>query len=109
MSDIIIIVISTAVTTSVLFLGILYLAYIWKIKPEFELKIAKAAQEIEDRVKEGVLSAGTELLPEFGEEVTKGFTRALPQWPATEMSKVAKTGVNLFEESLSTFMGTKKK
>ncbi len=107
MQETILIVISTAILTSMITLFSVYVLYIRKIKPGLDVQIAKAGDELEERVKAGVVSAGRELLPEFRDKVTEGFTRALAEWPSSEMTKMAKTGANLVEEGLNTLLGKK--
>ncbi len=107
MQQIVLIVIFTAVTTSVAMLTVGYLVYVKKLKPDLEARLGKVGDEVEERVRAGVLSAGQELLPEFRDKVTEGFTRALAEWPASEVTRMARTGANLVEDGLNSLFRKK--
>lgn len=108
MQGTILIVVSTALLTSVLTLVFGYVLYVYKLKPGMKQELARAGDELEERVRRGVVSAGKELLPEFREKVTEGFTRAIADFPTSEMTRMARSGASLVEEGLSTLLGKKK-
>lgn len=108
MQETIWIILGTSVATAVITALCIYFVYAVKIKPDVEKKLEKAGDEVEERVRQGVLKAGEELLPKFREKVTEGFTRALAEWPTSEMTRMARTGANLVEEGLSTLLGKKR-
>lgn len=108
MQETILLIIATAVLTAILTVGLMALYYHKYLNREIDRKLDHAAEEMEARVKQGVLSAGEELLPQFRDKVTEGFLRALSDWPSSEFTKVAKTGASLVEEGLSTIFGKRR-
>ena len=108
MQDTILIVIITALVTSLTTLALAYLLYRAKLKHELEASIKRLGDTLEERVHDGVLRAGDELLPKFRDKVTEGFTKALAEWPTSEVTRMARSGANLVEEGLNTIFGKKR-
>ena len=67
--------------------------------------MSELADMMQERVKLGALEAGEALLPRFREQVTEGFKRALREWSTGDLRNKAKTGMSLFEESLTSLLG----
>lgn len=109
MQQTILLIIGTAVVTALITLAAVYLLYLYRIRPELERQMKAAGDTMEERVRQGVLSAGEELLPKFREKVTEGFSRALADWPSSEVTRFARTGANLVGEGLNTLLGGKKR
>ncbi len=100
-----------ALLGGVLTLGLAYALYrIWGER-KLDAELLLIQNEFEKRVKNGVLAAGRELLPEFRKEVTAGFQDALQQSHAAglaeDAAKVVTGAAGLFESSLSNLFGLK--
>ena len=101
-----ILILATALLSSVLTL-LLALA-LWQafLKKRLEAKLEEAASLLRERVKEGVTEAGRDLLPAFRQEVEAGFRDALTGGIAVSLidktaGTVLRKGVSLVEQGLN--------
>ncbi len=108
MPEIILVVVATSVLTALCTAVFVLWFYNRKIRPQLEAQLEQAGETMQARVRQGVLDAGEELLPKFREKVTEGFTRALAEWPSSEMTRMARSGANLVGEGLNTLLGKKR-
>ena len=103
------IVLATAVLTSVTTLVMAYMFYVLFVRRRMEKRMQELAAIVQERVKQGAIEAGSELLPRFREQVTEGFKRALGEWSTNDFRKMTKTGMGMVEESLSSLLGSKER
>lgn len=89
-------------------------AFIWfrlKLKAELDTEMKKIQAEFEQRVKQGVLAAGEELLPQLREQVSLGFQDALAKSQAAGLVEGAagavSLGADILGTGLSAFLGIK--
>jgi hypothetical protein len=107
MSISILMLVSTAVLTSLVTLGLAWLLYETRLRPRLESRIEEMADLLEARVHKGVKDAGVELLPAFQERVAAGFRDAMTSLPEKSATTIAKAGANLIGEGLNTLFGRK--
>lgn len=103
----ILMLVCTAVVTSLATLGLAWLLYETRLRPRLERRIEELADLLETRVHKGVKDAGIELLPAFQERVEAGFRDAMASLPEKGASTIAKAGANLLGEGLNTLFGRK--
>lgn len=105
----VLIVVATAVLSSVVTLSLAYLFYRQKIEPQLRGQLAAIQNEFERRVQQGAVSAGQELLPAFRREVAAGFRDALQGMTAERLgegtAKAMSRGADLFEKGLRGLFG----
>jgi len=114
MVQVIITICATAFLSSLLTLGLAYCVLRSKYKGELQSRLDSLSTEIRERVRQGVIDAGMELLPRFRAEVRQGFKEAMGDTMKPEMiEKTAKSmadiGSSLMENSLKVFFGQKEK
>jgi GTP cyclohydrolase III len=89
----------TALMSSVITLSLAYLISRLYLQPRFERQLQQIQAEFEARVKAGVRNAGDELLPDFRQQVKLGFTDALSESHTAglveETAKVMSVGKDL--------------
>jgi hypothetical protein len=79
MSHDVLLVLLTALTSSVTTLLLACLLYRRILEPQIDQRLEQMQIELEARVKRGAYAAGQELLPDLREQVKLGFTDALSQ------------------------------
>ena len=109
MSETFVIILATAVSTSVMTLLLAYLFHVFYVRKRMEKRMQELAEIVQERVRAGAIEAGSELLPCFREQVTEGFKRALREWSTNDFRKMTKTGMGMVEESLSSLLGARQK
>ncbi len=92
---------------------VMWLAYELVLKPRLQCRAEVLADELEARVRAGVLSAGEELLPKFRQQVTAGFkdallTAARGEHVEESVRAMARSGADLLEEGLGALLGRKR-
>jgi hypothetical protein len=100
-----IIVVVTALLSSLCTLALAYWLYETRLRSRLEVRLAELAEILETRVHKGVRDAGIELLPEFQARVEAGFRDAMAGLPERGASTIAKAGANLIGEGLNTLFG----
>jgi len=105
-------VIATALLSSTLTLGLAYFLYQRRFRNGFEVRLYELSDELKDKVRQGVIEAGIELLPKYRAEVREGFKEAIGDTVKSNIiEKTAKSmadiGGTLMDTSLKTFFGTK--
>ena len=75
----VLLVLLTALATSVITLLLTYVLFRRYWEPRLDRRLDQLQLEFEARVKSGVYAAGLELLPDFREQVKQGFVDALSQ------------------------------
>lgn len=106
-------VLLTALLSSVITLILSYVLYRRHWEPLLDQRLDQLQVEFEARVKSGVYAAGLELLPDFREQVKLGFTDALSQSHTAglveETAKVMNVGkdlgVGIVETGLNALFG----
>lgn len=92
-------VVMTALMSSVVTLLLSYLLYRRYIEPRLDRQLQQIQAEFEARVKAGVQEAGMELLPDLRQQVKLGFTDALSESHTAglveETAKVMSVGKDL--------------
>ncbi len=101
----ILMLIATAVLSSMFTLGLSYWLYETRLRSRLEARMEELADILEARVHKGVKEAGIELLPAFQERVEAGFKDAMASLPEKGASAMAKAGANLIGEGLSGLFG----
>jgi hypothetical protein len=95
----VVLVVLTALMSSVVTLLLAYVIYRRHLEPRLDRQLEQIQAEFETRVKAGVHDAGMELLPDFREQVKLGFTDALSQSHTAglveETAKVMSVGKDL--------------
>ncbi len=109
MNDTFTMLLATAVMTSFTTLLLAYVFYVLFVRKRLEKRMLELAENVQERVKQGAIDAGTELLPRFREQVTEGFKRALREWSTNDFRTITKTGMGMVEESLSSLLGARPK
>ena len=66
-------VLCTAVSSSVITAILAAVLLRWRLQPTLERRLTELGEELEARVRSGVLGAGEELAPKFRAEVEQGF------------------------------------
>lgn len=101
----------TAVLSALLTWVFAYLWYQQRLKAELAAMLAATQDEFEQRVKQGVLAAGEELLPQLREQVRLGFSDALSKSEAAGMvenaASVVNLGTDILGSSLAAVLGIK--
>jgi hypothetical protein len=102
----------TALLSSILTLGLAYFLYQRRLKNDLEARLNELSGEFKERVRQGVIEAGMELLPKFRAEVREGFKEAISDTVKSNIiEKTAKSmadiGGALMDTSLKTLFGTK--
>ncbi len=88
---------------------------VWRVwaAPRLEVRLLQAQDAFEQRVRAGVLAAGTDLLPALREHVKLGFQDALKDSHAAGIAegtaKIVTGGTDLVADALSNLFGLKKK
>ncbi len=83
-AELLVVIIATALLSSAITLGTVWLVFQYIVKPRYEAEVkprleAQLDTQLEvlrEKVKQGVIDAGVELLPRFREEVRAGFEDA---------------------------------
>lgn len=103
------IVVFTAVLSSLLTWVIAYVVFRTHLERRLDQQVARLQAEFETRVKNGVRAAGAELLPELREQVKLGFMDAVNQSTAAgfveETARAVSTGAGLVESGLNALLG----
>ena len=103
----------TALASSVLTLGLGWLAYRAWAQPRLDAELLRIQEAFEQRVRSGVLAAGHELLPALREQVKLGFQDALKDSHAAGIAegaaKVVTGSADLLADGLGNLFGLKKK
>lgn len=100
----------TAVFSSAMTWCLAYLFYKARLANQMDQMRQELADEVEERVRRGAVSAGEELLPEFRREVTEGFREAMRGVARGDMAKeMARTGAEIVGGSLDSLFGAAKK
>lgn len=103
----VILALMTALMSSVLTWLIAYLFYRKHLERRIEALREQVGAEVEERVRQGAVKAGEELLPQFRREVTAGFRDALV---GTDVARtMAKTGADIVGGSLDALFGQRKR
>lgn len=98
----------TALFTSLLTWCVAYAFYRARLSTQLEQLRDEMAAEVEDRVRQGAVAAGEELLPQFRREVTEGFRDAMRGVARGDMAKeMARTGAGIVGGSLDNLFGPK--
>ncbi len=103
----ILLLVSTAILTSLVTLGLAWWLYEARLRPRLESRLEELADLLEARVHKGVKDAGMELLPAFQERVEAGFRNAMTSLPEKGANTIAKAGANLIGGGLNTLFGRK--
>jgi hypothetical protein len=101
------IVVSTAVLSSLCTLGLAFWVYEVRLRSRLEARMEELAVILEARVHKGVKDAGIELLPEFQARVEAGFRDAMTSLPEKGASSIAKAGASFIGDGLNTLFGRK--
>ena len=100
-----------ALLSSLSTLGLAWLFYDRRLRAQLDAEVLRLQDEFERRVKQGVIAAGTELLPALREQVALGFRDALKESRAAglveDTAKVVTGGADLLEKSLGNLFGLK--
>ena len=112
MAQMIITICATALLSSALTLGASYLLFQRKLKNDLRARFEELSVEAKERIKQGVIEAGMELLPKLRSEVREGFKEAVrdavkPDVIEKTAKNMADIGSNLIENSLKALFGTK--
>jgi len=96
-----VLLVATALLSSLFTWLIAWVFFRLHLRAQFEQVKEQIGQDLEQRVRAGVVAGGHELLPQFRREVKEGFLDALKSGPVSgAMSEaarnVAKTGAELF-------------
>lgn len=102
------VIVSTAVLSSLITLGLTYWIYERRLRERLETRMEELADILEARVHKGVKEAGIDLLPAFQERVEAGFKEAMVNLPE-KGATIAKVGAGLIGEGLSTLFGRRDK
>lgn len=101
----IMIVVVTAVLSSLCTLGLAWWVYETRLRRRLESRMEEMADILEERVHKGVKDAGIELLPEFQKRVEDGFRDAMGSLPEKGANTIAKAGASLIGGGLNTLFG----
>lgn len=106
-------IVVTAVLTACVTVGLMALVHHWVLRPRLEQRMEALAEELEQRVRAGVMSGGEELLPKFRQQVTSGFRDALVATAKGEhveesVRAMARSGADLLEEGLGALLGRRR-
>lgn len=101
----IVMLVCTALLSSLFTLGLAWWLYESRLRSRMEKRMEELADILETRVHKGVKDAGIELLPAFQERVEAGFKDAMAGLPEKGASTIAKAGANLIGEGLNTLFG----
>lgn len=106
-------IVLTAVVTAIVTVGLMALVHQWVLRPRLERRLEALADELEQRVRSGVISGGEELLPKFRQQVTAGFRDAIVATAKGEhveesVRAMARSGADLLEEGLGALLGRKR-
>ena len=105
MTTSIVLLVCTAVLSSLCTLGFGWWLYESRLRRRLESRMEELADILEARVHKGVKEAGIELLPAFQERVEAGFKDAMASLPEKGASAMAKVGASLIGEGLSGLFG----
>ncbi len=95
----------TALLSALLTWGIAYAFYRRRLGTEMQKMLGEIQSEFEERVKSGVLAAGTELLPALREQVKLGFQDALRETQTGTMMEQYAGAVNRSTDVLANRLG----
>ena len=102
------VIVATAFLSAVLTLALAAWIYRRRYQQLLEKEMLRIAGELEQRVRQGTLEAGKELLPMFQERVRDGFLEAMRRWGVSDdLRNIAKTSADLVGDGLSTLLGRK--
>ena len=102
------VIVGTAFLSAVLTLALAAYIYRRRYQELLEKEMLRIAAEIEQRVRQGTLDAGMELLPKFEEKVRDGFLEAIRRWGVSDdLRNIAKTGADLVGDGISSLLGRK--
>ncbi len=102
----------TAVLSSMFTLALGWWLYRKVLEKRLDRQLLEIQAQFEQRVKQGVLAAGHELLPQLRAEVAAGFRDAIRDTPASAVEsgvKVVTEGATLLEKGLGSLFGFKPK
>lgn len=104
------IIFGTALLSSSLTLGLVYLIYQASWKKRLYAEMDEYADIIKQKLKEGAIEAGEELLPDFRAHVREGFKEAMTDSLKGELlersaREVARSGSDLVESGLNLLLG----
>lgn len=113
MNAMVIWMLAAALAGGVVSLVLAYLAYRLWGESRIEAALVRIEAQFEQRVRQGVIAAGEQLLPKFREQVAQGFRDALKDSHAAGIAegtaKIVSGSTELVVESLSNLFGLKKK
>lgn len=99
----------TTILTSLLTWLMAYVFFRAHLEKRLDEQVLKLQVEFEERVKNGVLAAGNELLPALREQVKLGFMDAVNKSTAAgfveETARAVSTGAGLVESGLNVLLG----
>jgi hypothetical protein len=103
---------ATALLSSILTLGLSYLLYQRRLKDDLRARLNELSTEVKERLKQGVIDAGMELLPKFRAAVREGFKEAISDTVSPDMiertaKNMADIGGSLMDTSLKMLFGVK--
>ncbi|MGQ0622496.1 MAG: hypothetical protein ACT4QA_21740 [Panacagrimonas sp.] len=102
-------VVLTAVLTAAMTWFVAYWVYKRKLEAQLRTMLEQVQIEFEQRVKDGVLAAGEELMPQLREQVKLGFQDALMQTQTGEWvenaASVANTGRDILARNFGSLFG----
>lgn len=102
----IIVIFATSLLSAVMTLLLASYVYRRRYQRQLEQQLKQVGEEIQDRVRQGVLDAGDELLPKFQDRVRDGFVEAVQKWDLSDdILNIAKSGADLVGDGLSTLLG----
>lgn len=103
---------ATALLSSILTLGLSYFFFQRILKNDLKSRLDQLSIEVTERLKQGVIDAGMDLLPKFRAAVREGFKEAISDTVKPDMieksaKSMADIGSSLMDTSLKMLFGTK--
>lgn len=110
MSSAALLILITALVTSIVTLCLAAVVYKVFLAGRIERRAEQIGDDLEQRVRAGVMQAGEDLLPKFREQVALGFKDALAAAARGEhveesVRAMARSGADLLEEGLGALFG----
>lgn len=106
-------VLLTALLSAALTWFVAFWVYKRRVESQLQATLAQIQAEFEQRVKNGVLAAGEELMPQLREQVRLGFQDALRQTQTGELvenaANVVNTGTDIITRNLGALFGIRAK
>lgn len=102
-------IVLTAVLSTLLTWVFAYVVFRGFVQKPLERQIAKLQDEFEERVRQGVIAAGADLMPALREQVKQGLLDGLNQSRAAglveDTARVVSTGAGLVESGINALLG----